>query len=120
MVDVLVLTKGIDYKDLSNLARTDLEIKLIENTPKIDTWDRLFDINERYNDAIRGISKAFINRIKTRHVKFKKADPNWSYTDTLKDIMDGYEIDKYGDMNFLKISYMEEQKNHTWLIEIYG
>jgi hypothetical protein len=97
-------------KDLGALSRTDVEIKLNGDTDKIETWDRLFDIKERYNDVTRSFSKTFLNRIKRRHKENLNNDKNNSYIDTLNKLITDYESDKYEDMKFLKIPFMEDLK----------
>lgn len=106
-------------KDLRILERDDLEITLVGDAQKVETWDRLFDIKERYNDATRGFSKAFLQRIKRRHLEYLKGDASLSYIDSLNKLIADYENDKYEDMKFLKISFLEELKNCTDLIEVY-
>lgn len=107
-------------KDLRKLERQDLQIILLGDTEKIETWDRLFDIKERYNDTTRGLSKTFLKRIKRRHLDFKMADLDQTYVDSLNKLIADYEFDKYEDMKFLKIPFMEELKNCSQLIDVYG
>lgn len=106
-------------KDLRTLKRVDLEVYLIGETDKIETWDRLFDIKERYNDETRGFTKSLLERIKRRHSEFLKVDATLSYIDSLNKVIADYEFDKYEDMKFLKIPLMEELKNCHELIEVY-
>lgn len=107
-------------KDLRKLDRSDLAIDIIGDMDKIATWDRLFDIKERYNDITRSFTKTFLQRIKRRHKDFSKGKENWSYTDSLNKIIEDYEYDRFEDCKFLKIPLMQELKNCASLIEVYG
>lgn len=107
-------------KDIRILEREDLTINLTGDTDKIETWDRLFDIKERYNNVSRKLTKSLLQRIKRRHNKFAEEKVNWTYNDTLQELIDDYEIDKYEDRKFLKISLMKDLKNSTNLIDVYG
>jgi hypothetical protein len=107
-------------KDLGNLKRQDLQINLIGDTEKIETWDRLFDIKERYNNTTRGFIKTHLNKIKRRHKIFSERKATWTYENSLNELIKDYENDKYEDMKFLKIPFMEELKNCSQLIDVYG
>lgn len=107
-------------KDLGNLHRQDLQIILNGETEKIETWDRLFDIKERYNDTTRWFSKSFLNRIKRRHIDYQKSNAGLTYIDSLNRLIADYEYDKYENEKFLKIPFMVELKNCSELIEVYA
>lgn len=108
-------------KDIRALAREDLEVNLSGEPDEIETWDRLFDIKERYNDTSRKmISKTFLQRIKQHHRLYAKGRENWTYEDTLDALIDNYAIDKYGDKRFLKIPILDELKKCINLIDVYG
>ena len=116
---------GIDFtldktKDLRKLERNDLDIEFNGDADEINTWDTLFDIKERYNDTTRKISKTLLQRIKRRHIKFSEDNPDWTYEDSLNELIADYENDKYEDKKFLKIPLMEELKNSANLIDVYG
>ncbi len=108
-------------KDLRNLDKADLTIEFEGDKEKVETWDSLFDIKERYNDTTRNkISKTLLQRIKRRHLLFKKNNAGWTYKDTLDFLIDDYENDLYEDKKFLKKPFMVELKSSTSLIEVYG
>lgn len=107
-------------KDLRELERADLKIEFTGDTEKIETWDRLFVINERYNDTSRDILKSMLRKIKRRHSDYKNIDDNWTYNSTLDKLIADYEFDKYDDKKFLKIRIMAELKNCSDLIEVYA
>ncbi|VAX23387.1 hypothetical protein MNBD_IGNAVI01-2489 [hydrothermal vent metagenome] len=108
-------------KDLRNLDKADLTIEFEGYDEKIETWDSLFDIKERYNDSIRKkISKTLLQRIKRRHQLFRKNNASWTYDNTLNFLIDDYENDLYEDKKFLKKPFMIELKSSASLIEVYG
>ena len=107
-------------KDLRKLERSDLAVDIIGDNDKVATWDRLFDIKERYNDVTRSFTKTFLQRIKRRHKDFSNRQGNWNYTDSLNKMIEDYEYDRYEDNKFLKIPLMQELKNCSSLIDVYG
>lgn len=107
-------------KDLDKLERIDLTIIFNGENDKVETWDWLFDIKERYNDVTRAFSKSFLRKIKRRHEDFKEGKNGWTYLQSLNKLMVDYEFDRYEDKKFLKIAFLEELKNFPDLIEVYG
>lgn len=107
-------------KDLANLERVDLTIEFIGDEERIETWNSLFDISERYNDATRSFNKTHLRKIKRRHLIFKEGKSSWTYENSLNELIKDYEYDKYEDKKFLKIPLMKELKNCYDLIEVYG
>lgn len=107
-------------KDLGNLERADLTITFVGDNEKIETWNSLFDISVRYNDMTRSFSKTHLRKIKRRHTGFANGKPEWTYQNSLDELIKDYENDKYEDKKFLKIPFMAELKNCADLIEVYG
>lgn len=107
-------------KDLRTLERKDLTVELIGDNDRISTWNRLFDTNERYNDASRDMLKSMLRKIKRRHTYYRSLDKTWTYDKTLDQLITDYEFDKYDDKKFLKIPIMTELKNCSDLIEVFG
>lgn len=106
-------------KDLGSLVRGDIEIYMRGENEKIETWDRLFDIKERYNDTTRGLIKTHLKKIKRMHKIFCDGRENWTYISTLDELIADYENDKYEDFKFLRIPLMKELKKCTQLIDVY-
>lgn len=106
-------------KNFESLKREDLTIEIDGDKEKIETWNILFDIKERYNDITRSFTKAHLRKIKRRHTDFAVGKPNWTYTNSLDKLIYDYEFDKYEDKKFLKIALMSELRNCTGLIEVY-
>jgi len=107
-------------KDLRSLLRKDLKVEFVGDTDKIKTWDRLFAINERYNDTSRDMLKSMLRKIKRRHIDYKGIDNAWTYNHSLDKLIADYEFDKYDDKKFLKIPMMRELKRCSDLIEVYA
>lgn len=111
----------IDHtKDLRKLKRLDLRIEFTGDKDKLETWDRLFATNERYNDTSRDILKSMLRKIKRRHTDYQVEDATWTYNNTLDKLITDYVFDKYDDKKFLKIPLMKELKNCSDLIDVYG
>ena len=112
---------NIEYsKDLSKLEREDVQIEINGDGEKTSTWNEIFDIKERYNDAVRGFTISFMRLIRRRHQDYAQGNANWTYTDSLNKLISDYEFDKYDDKKFLKIPFMNALKNFSHLIEVYG
>ncbi|MFB9056707.1 HNH endonuclease [Mariniflexile ostreae] len=104
-----------------NEERLDIElnnfkITFIGNTPKIETWNWLFDIEERYSNQIKGFSKTFLTKIRRRHKKFLKLKADWTFINTIDYLIEDYEHDYYDDKKFLKIAFLKVlKKDDTFL-----
>ncbi len=111
----------IDHtKDLGKLERTDLKIEFTGDKDNVETWDRLFASNERYNDTSRSMLKSMLRKIKRRHEDYKTGNATWTYNNTLDKLIVDYEFDKYDDKKFLQIPILTELKNCSNLIEVYA
>ena len=104
-------TKGLNFNDL--------EIILAGETDKIETWNWLFDIKDRYGDTIRRFTLTFLKKIARRHQIFLKSNEDWTYENTLNQLIEDYEFDYYEDKKFLKIAFLKAIKNDAELMEVY-
>jgi hypothetical protein len=106
-------------KDIDCLERTDLTVKFTGDQDKIETWDWLFDISERYSDKVRPRIKTFLRELKNRYRQQKKDNPELTFIEILDREIEIYEDDKYSDWKFLKIPLLKELKLMTDLIKVY-
>ena len=104
-------TKGLNFNDL--------EIILAGETDKIETWNWLFDIKDRYGDTVRRFTLTFLKKIARRHQIFLKSNEDWTYENTLNQLIEDYEFDYYEDKKFLKIAFLKAIKNDAELMEVY-
>lgn len=111
-------TADINKED-KELTFTDLKINLNGQVDKIDTWDWLFDIVTRYEDKVKTFSKRFLKEIKRRHERFQKIDNNWTYLNTLDELIEDYKFDYYDDKKFLKIAFLKAIKNDAEFMSVY-
>lgn len=111
-------TADID-NETKNLSFNDLEIVLNGDTPKLETWDWLFDIKDRYGDTIRGFTLTFMKKIERRHQIFLKSNKDWTYENTLDQLIEDYEFDYYEDKKFLKIGLLKALKKDSNLMAVY-
>lgn len=107
-------------KNLGQLKRRELSVEFTGDKEKLETWNRLFDINNRYNESTRAFIQTFLREIKAFHKVFKDGKPKWTYEKTIDNLINIYEKDKFTDKKFLKIPLLKELKNCAGLIEVYG
>lgn len=106
-------------KDIDNLERADLSVLFSGDNDKIETWDWLFDISERYNDKIRPRIKTFLRELKNRHTQQKKDNPLITFITIIDREIEIYEENKYTDWKFLKIPLLKELKHMPDLIRVF-
>jgi len=114
------ITLEIDKtKDIEALNRIDLTVNLIGDKDKIETWDWLFDISERYNDKIRYRIKTYLRELKKRYRLQKIDNPCITFIEFIDKEIEIYEEDKYSDWKFLKIPLLRELKRSPYLTKVY-
>jgi len=115
------ITLEIDKtKDIDKLQRVDLTIQLTGDADKIETWDWLFDISQRYNDTVREkIAYNLIRQLANRYKRNRARNQGLSFTEIIDDHINDYVDDMYSDKKFLKIAFLEEIKNRSDLIMVY-
>lgn len=106
-----------ETKDIDKLERADLTVALNGEGDKIETWDWLFDISERYNDKVRPRIKRYLRELKNRYRQQRKDNPSLTFVNIIDREIELYEDDKYSDWKFLKIPLLSELKLRTDLIE---
>lgn len=105
-------------KILDKLDKDDITIELKGDTDKIETWDFLFDIKDRYSDKIKSNIKTFLRELKSRYRMERKNNSEINFLDIINTEIKVYEDVKYSDWKFLKIPIMLEIKqNRPKLIE---
>lgn len=118
--NVLIALEIDKNKDIDKLQRADLTVRLMGDADKIETWDWLFDISERYNDTIREkIVHNLIRQLANRYKRNKARNQGLSFTEIIDDHINDYIEDMYLDKKFLKIAFLEELKNCNDLIQVY-
>lgn len=107
-------------KDIDKLERDDLTLTLAGEADKIETWDWLFDISDRYNDTVREkIAYNLVRQLANRYKRSKERNQGLTFTEIIDDHIKDYEDDKYSDKKFLKVAFLKELKNCSDLIEVY-
>lgn len=107
-------------KDLRTLEEEDVVISFLGDKDRIETWNRLFEIESRYNEASRRmLKKSLIREVKIRHKDYLECRNDWTYTDTLNKLIKEYKDNHYLDKKFLKIPILEKLIECTWLIDVY-
>ncbi|ELR69319.1 hypothetical protein C900_05145 [Fulvivirga imtechensis AK7] len=117
--DISIAMEIDPNKDVDNLERDDLTINLTGEADKIETWNWLFDIAERYNDKVRPRIKTYLRELKNRYRQQKKDNPALTFVEIIDREIELYEDDKYSDWKFLKIPLLTELKKRTDIMEVY-
>lgn len=115
-IDIQVKFSHIQIKDYDDFDKKELEIELLGDNEKCNTWDNVFDIKERYNEQVRSFSKNLLKLIKK---KFDR-EAHKSYIQIIDEEIDDFEDDKYSDRKFLKIAFLKEVKNCKDIIDVYS
>lgn len=119
-VDIKVQLKKNGILDYENLGRPNVVIELAGDSEQCETWDRVFDIKERYKDLAIGFSKTLLREIGNRYYRSKRRGHGLSYTDILDDHIDDYENDRLSDIKFLKKAFLVEIKKCKDLVDVYN
>jgi hypothetical protein len=98
------------------LRSQDIAINFIGDAPKISTWDWVFEIEERYNEEVRKFSKTELRILANRK---RVRNREITYSDIIDEEIINFEIDKYDDRKFLKISFYEAIKNRPDWMAVY-
>jgi hypothetical protein len=118
---IISISMEIDpNKDVDNLERDDLTVNLTGEADKIETWNWLFDIAERYNDRVRPRIKTYLRELKNRYSQQKKDNPAMIFVEIIDREIELYEDDKYSDWKFLKIPLLKELKKNTDLMDVFN
>lgn len=120
--DISINFKINNMKKLDSLERKDLEIIFVlkNKNSELQTWNWLFDIEERYNDTVRGFTKTFLRDIKSIHRMIEKKDKKAKYKETIDDLIDMYIEDKFEENRFLKIPLLEIIKKRKDIVDIFN
>jgi hypothetical protein len=102
--------------DFEALRSNDVAISFIGDTPKISTWNWVFEIEERYNAEVCKFTKTELRVLANRK---KVRNNEVSYSDIIDEEIINYEIDKYDDRKFLKIALLEAIKNRSDWMAVY-
>lgn len=105
-------------KALDKLKREDLTICFSGDTEKLDTWDILFGVKERYNDHIREELKTRSRVLKTKHRQNLKRNSTSTFIETIDDEIETCNMEKYSRTNFLYIAILEYFKSRPDIINI--
>ena len=100
--------------------KQEFEIKLTSDMQdKVDTWNDLFEINERYYDRVNSFTFSFLNMLKRYYRAWKTMDQTWTFANTVNFYIADFEIDKYLEEKFLKIPFMNGLMRSKEFMEAY-
>ena len=113
-VDSKVFPKLIKETDALNDKVKPDEIKVDFNLKddRIESWDRVFDIRNRYFERIATNRVGWFKKVDKRFKKDKSRIPGYSVNDAFDDIIEDDSDDQLG---FLKSPYLKSLKSHSHL-----
>ncbi len=110
---IIIDSENLDYR---KLRPEDVQIIFDNDSDKIDTWNWLFNIESRYNEETRDLSKTELRIIANRLFKNSKRKTNQTYEEILNDRIEDYEYERLKNNSFLKIPFLQEMKrNPSWM-----
>jgi len=112
------LTLDIDLKT-KQLNFADLDIKFSGDAARLETWDWLFAISDRYKDRIKKFTHRFLRKIKRRHENFVDNDATWTIEKTLNWFLNDYKEDYFSDEKFLKVAILNSIKLDQGYLQVY-
>jgi hypothetical protein len=112
----IVSSESLDYSKLKN---DDIQVEFDNDIDKTETWDWLFKIKERYIEEIKDFSKTELRIIANRLLKNKNRPSGSTYEEIINDLIDDYQIDRFGDRKFLKKPFLEFIKNDREWMAVY-
>ncbi len=95
----------VDGKILAKLKN--LAIRYTGEKDKIATWDWLFDISIRYNDILNTKAQGWLRELMNRHYRNKRRNQGLSLSEIIQDHLDDYEENKFSELKFLKIAFLQ-------------
>ena len=112
------LTFDIDDKT-KELNFPDLEIFFNGDTAKLETWNWLFCMNDRYKLTIKSKVKGWVRELANRYKRNKKRAGGLSIEEIINDHLEDYEPDKFEELKFLKMAVLKAIKNDKALLAVY-
>jgi len=118
-IEVLINIVESPDLDYQTLRQIDIEISFSNDARKTSTWDWLFEIKERYNEEIRGFSKAELRTIANKLFRNTTRNIGRPYEEILDDTIQDYEFEIFEDRKFLKRPFLQTIKTKPEWMEVY-
>ncbi|MBO9703652.1 MAG: hypothetical protein J7604_25835 [Sporocytophaga sp.] len=100
--------KSSNTTNYGDLKQEEVELEFNNDAEKVDTWNWLFDIKNRYNEEVRQFSKTELRTIANRFKRNTARKEGATYEQILNDAIEDYHIDRYDDRKFLKLAFLKE------------
>lgn len=104
----------ITFDDDDNFEKKIFDINFNIKSNEIESWDRVFDIKDRYQGKIADNRVGWFKDVKTKYNKDIKRIPNYSVEDAFNDIIEDDSNKQYG---FIKSPYLKKLKTFAYLIK---
>lgn len=118
-INIEIETKLEVNNEDKQLHLSDLTVKLIGDKKKVETWDWLFAIKERYKGVYEDYSGPWFRQLINRYKKNKKRAIGLSLTDIIEEQIEDCQDDLYLDKKFLKIAFLNVLKKDPAILEVY-
>lgn len=102
------------------ISKDEVTVSFSGNSRKNETWNYLFEIEERYTEEVRSFSCTELRVIANRMLRNSERNNGLSYEEILEDKVDEYSVDLYVDRNFLKKTFLEAMKTKPEWIAVYS
>ncbi len=118
-VDFVISISDNEMLDYGDLKAHEVDIMFDDNVDKLDTWDWLFNIKDRYNEQIRSLSKTELRTMANRLYRNKAKKTGLSYEAILNETIVDYNEEIYEDRKFLKVAFLTEIKTKPEWMAVY-
>lgn len=117
--EIIVSITTKDNTSYLALQENEISLRFNNDAEKVETWHWLFQINTRYNKAIRDFSKSELRILAKRFRRNNERINGETYEQILIDAIEEYEMDKYDESKFLKRSFIKEMLNKPEWLAVY-
>lgn len=90
-----------------NAKLNHLTINYTGEANKIATWDWLFGISTRYNDILNTKAQGWLRELVNRYYRNKKLAHGLSLQEIIQHHIEDYEENKFSELKFLKIAFLQ-------------
>jgi hypothetical protein len=101
------------------ISKDEVAVSFSGNSSKNETWNYLFEIEERYTEEVTSFSFTELRIIANRILRNSERNNGLSYEEIIEDKVDEYSVDPYASKNFLKKSFLEAMKTKPEWIAAY-
>lgn len=116
------ITISINSTALTNygeLHQDEVSLAFNNDADKVDTWNWLYNIKDRYNEEVRQFSKTELRTLANKLWRNQNRGQNETYEQILADQIEDYCIDRFDDRKFLKAAFLREMLQKPEWMAVY-